>query len=801
MQTSKAKATLIALFLVLMMAASLICLPTINAQTVSNPYKQMYIYVTAEPDPVGVGQQVLVVWWIDLLPPLPPEGPGSWSDFDRWHGITVTITDPNGNSKTMGPYTSDSVGGSYLTFVPETVGNYTFQAYWPGEWKNTTTYANFYPATTSEKSQITVQQEPLQAWPASPLPTGYWTRPINAGNREWAQIAGNWLADGTSNPALYTTAPNTAHIVWAKPIAFGGMAGGNFSSTSYYTGSAYEGKWSPPVIINGNLYYNLPVSDSTSAGGFMCVDLRTGQELYFANNTKINMGQIYDYESPNQHGTIAALWKTGNPSQVFDPFTGQWLYTITNVPSGTAAVGPDGSRLIYVLNSTQDRLALWNASSIAALWGGPTGTTGWQWRPVGKTVDGSQGYSWNVTLAGLPTTASITYVSSDVLIASATFPDHITRCGYSLKIGQIGTQLWSQNYPLLPGNQTISFMGPMGQGILTYKTKETNQWYAFDAYSGKQLWGPSASENCWNMYDQTQDGQIAYGKLYSCGMAGILYAYDLKTGGLLWTQHTDACELEAPYQYYPIEWTGFTIADGKIYIVNGEHSSTQPLYRGWKLYCFDANTGEGIWNITSLTQSTTPPVAVADGYLVTLNGMNNEIYCYGKGQTATTVSISPKVSAYGDSVLIEGTVTDQSNGAKDTPAIADDDMTAWMEYLYNQHVIPSNAAGVPVTLDTIDPNGNYVHIGNVTSDMSGSFSYIWTPEVPGKYTVIVTFQGSNSYFASNAETAIGVSEAAPTASPYAEVLLPPTEMYFTISTLAIIIAIAIIGVLLLRKKP
>jgi hypothetical protein len=806
MQRNKTMIATIALVLMLTMAASLICLPAVNAQPISNPYKQMYLYVSVEPNPVGVGQQALVVWWIDLLPPTPPTGEGSWSDFDRWHGVTVTITKPDGTNQTMGPYTSDPVGGNYLPFVPDTVGSYTFQANWPGEWKNTTTYLNFYSAATSAKAELTVQQEPLTALPATPLPTGYWTRPINAYNREWSQIAGNWLADVNSNPALYTTAPNTAHIVWTKPIAFGGITGGQFGSTSYYTGSAYEGKWSPPVIMNGYLYYNLPRSDSTTSayGGFVCVDLRTGEQLYFVNGTRINMGVIYDYESPNQHGTIPYLWATGTTSYIYDPFTGQWLYTITNVPSGTAAVGPDGSRLIYVLNAAQKWLALWNASAIVALWGGTTGTTGWQWRPVGKTVDGSQGYSWNVTLSGLPATASITYVSSDILIASATYSTigKITRCGYSLKEGQIGSLLWSQNYTLPPGNQTISFMGPMSEGVFTYKIKETNQWYGFDAYTGNQLWGPTESQDNWDMYSQTANGQIAYGKLYSCGMSGIMYAYNLTTGKLLWTWHTDPCGLEGPYEYWPLEWTGFTIADEKIYIVTGEHSQTQPIYRGWKMYCIDANTGQGIWNITSVTQSTTPPVAIADGYAVTLNGMDNQIYCYGKGQTATTVEAPMTAITAESSVVVRGAITDESAGAKGTPAISDGDMTAWMEYLYHQKSMPTNAKGVAVTLDAVDPNGNFIHIGDATSDLSGAYSYVWnTPDIPGKYTIIATFQGSSSYFASHSETAAVVSEA-PLATAPPEYPQPIDYTWFFVGTaLAIIFAVAIVGILMLRKRP
>ena len=71
-----------------------------------------------------------------------------------------------------------------------------------------------------------------------------------------------------------------------------------------------------------------------------------------------------------------------------------------------------------------------------------------------------------------------------------------------------------------------------------------------------------------------------------------------------------------------------------------------------------------------------------------------------------------------------------------------------MKYVYMQFARPTDATGVEVTLDTIDPNGNYLHIGNTTSDASGMYSYQWTPEIPGKYTVIATFAGTDSYYAS-----------------------------------------------------
>jgi len=82
------------------------------------------------------------------------------------------------------------------------------------------------------------------------------------------------------------------------------------------------------------------------------------------------------------------------------------------------------------------------------------------------------------------------------------------------------------------------------------------------------------------------------------------------------------------------------------------------------------------------------------------------------------------------------------------------------------------------------------------------FTYNWTPDIPGSYTVYATFAGSNSFWPTSAETSFYASETpTTTASPYPTVNLPPTEMYFVISTVAIIIAIAIVGVLLLRKHP
>jgi hypothetical protein len=102
-------------------------------------------------------------------------------------------------------------------------------------------------------------------------------------------------------------------------------------------------------------------------------------------------------------------------------------------------------------------------------------------------------------------------------------------------------------------------------------------------------------------------------------------------------------------------------------------------------------------------------------------------------------------------------------------------MEAWMEYLYEGQVTPQNVVGVPVSIDSIDPNGNNVHLGDAISDSNGLYSLAWTaPNVPGKYTVIATFAGSKSFYSSQAETAMYVSQAAAAASPLVKPTAAPT---------------------------
>jgi hypothetical protein len=167
----------------------------------------------------------------------------------------------------------------------------------------------------------------------------------------------------------------------------------------------------------------------------------------------------------------------------------------------------------------------------------------------------------------------------------------------------------------------------------------------------------------------------------------------------------------------------------------------------------------------------------------------------------------------GSSINIKGTVTDISAGTKQNeqaarfpngvPAISDANMSEWMAYVYMQKPKPTNATGVEVTIEVLDSNGNYRPIGKTTSDSNGFYSFEWKPDIEGKYTVTATFQGSQSYWPSHAETAFVVNQAVPTPTSQPAVALPPTEMYILCAALAIILAIAIgfaVTIIALKKR-
>ena len=56
-------------------------------------------------------------------------------------------------------------------------------------------------------------------------------------------------------------APNSAHVMWAKPIQWGGVVGGDETQVPgemWYSGLSYNVRFANPIIMNGVLYYQEP---------------------------------------------------------------------------------------------------------------------------------------------------------------------------------------------------------------------------------------------------------------------------------------------------------------------------------------------------------------------------------------------------------------------------------------------------------------------------------------------------------------------------------------------------------------
>ena len=243
---NKTMAILIAAILTISIGTSMILIPNAQAHTPAWSLKT-YSYVNVAPNPIGVGQTVYVNFWLNVPP---PTATGAYGD--RWTNLTVSVTKPDGSKETLGPFTSDDTGGTSTRYTPSMVGDYTFQLVFPGEVLQglnpsggppNAYIGDYYQPSESEKFTLTVQDEPVGYAPLVPLPTEYWTRPIYGQNNDlWYAIGGNWLGLGVStfantgqynqqgSYAPYTTAPNSAHLLWTKPVAFGGTMGGEFGN-------------------------------------------------------------------------------------------------------------------------------------------------------------------------------------------------------------------------------------------------------------------------------------------------------------------------------------------------------------------------------------------------------------------------------------------------------------------------------------------------------------------------------------------------------------------------------------------
>ena len=809
------------------------------AGTTANISVNTLIFLSFRPNPVGVNQQVLVNIWFN-----PP------THYNRYlAGISVEVTKPDGSKQTFDniiTYGGDAT--AWFLFNPDQVGTYKLKAIFPGGYFPAGNIAGGYaqaafiwldsayysPASTEEQT-LTVQNDQIASWPAATLPTDYWSRPVQPSNREWWTILGNYPFTGNmpnppanTNPYAsnyhytpYVQAPNSAHVVWTRQGAFSGMLGGDLGQYAMTSGSG-----TPTIIFQGRCYQTVTQASATgttptnSQSVWQCYDLRSGQmywQIPLASGQSAPTNIHYDQNLGEVPGADSAVGVTAYlvsitaPSSsaagriiYYNPFTGAVAANVTGPSTGISAGTIYSDPYVYsiqTINSTTGvyRLIKWDLTRNIQ-----TETSNMVTQSTISTDNFTARIISNVTYpwSSLGTCDFQTGIAATIQ-TSALYPN----------LGAIyGTRIMAAD--LNSGKLLFNITDPdtcessselvVDHGLIAM-AMEGRHWNCYNGLTGAKVWTSELTGYPWGdwwAYSVSSYAGNIIGSSYDA-----IYAINWANGKISWRFEAPANPYETPYvdpngtSVYPF-FSGVQIADNKVFAFNTEHTASQPMTRGWRLFAIDATTGAGVWNITG----TMTPGPIADGYLTASNSYDGIMYVFGKGQSTTTISAPQTQITAGQKVIISGTVLDQSPGQPGTAAVSDASMTQWMEYLHMQTAIPSDIQGVQVSVDAVDPNGNPVHIGDTTSDMSGTYALAWAPTIAGNYQITATFMGSNSYGSSWAEThAIVVDTQLSTTAPTQTISLGQTTtdalgMYIIAGVIAIIIAIAIVGILLLKKK-
>jgi outer membrane protein assembly factor BamB len=731
--------------------------------------------ISVTPNTVGLGQSVLINAWTSPQPPLIAAGTTQGRPRTDY---MLTFTSPDGTTDTKGPYTSDGPGTMWMTYTPNNLGVWSVKFSWPGD--------EIY-AGSETTVQFTVQEQEISSWPEAALPTGYWERPISAENREWYSLSGSWLQTvsgghrGGYNASVsdfnpYSKGPSTAHILWKNFPIGGGLIGG---VTDVWTGAgigegeawseSFNGQYSDvlQIIVAGKVYY-------LYQNQIHCLDLKTGEELW----VKAASGEssLYGQLAPRPY-----LLSFGSNFNRYDAATGNRILSINGSMSATVFEDP------YVYSIVGNNLIKWTTGPVEV----PPDLTRPNW-----DVAMDKRIIYNVTLRDADHPFSISYVWNDIGVGSytrfgagATVADSPIISAVNLTTGEL---MWNVS------TGPMGYVGPggvVGYGKYFYNNYLDMKWHAVDLYTGEEVWTSDPAVSPWGTW-WAYASAVAYDKVYASCYDGHIYAYDVNSGRTVWNFSSGNSGTETPFGTWPF-WGPPVVADGKVYASTGEHSPTNPMTRGYRLYCLDAETGQPLWSIAFGGQESK---TIADGALVATNVYDNGLYCFDKGQTSMTVSVTKSQINKGESIGITGTILDQSPAQPGTPCVSADSMTGWMEYLHMDRPKPTNTTGVQVTLTAIKSDGTVVNIGSATSDADGVFRMQWTPTDQDLYKITATFDGDGSYWGSKATSALMVgsaSAAQPAASSSASSAAPsvpvaPTEGLSTSTTLVVAAAVIVI---------
>src|SRR5665647_1935313 len=274
-------------------------------------------HISFRPRIVGIGQPILVNMWLEttILN----------ANYQHLKAYRVTITKPDGTTDiiTKDSYVADTT--AWFEYAPDQVGTWSIKLDYLGQYFPAGYYFNgvnypsiaaigaytagafgapsfsqstYYKPSSDGPFGLVVQQQQVLSWPASPLPTDYWTRPVTTMNREWWPILGNypgtgvrgggdtWPADTNTYAPLrygyepYVQGPKSAHVLWKQPYNIGGLIGGSMGTNTIWA-SAQVIYGHPTIIYSGRAYWTTTkVMNGNATTVWECYDLRTG-EIYW----------------------------------------------------------------------------------------------------------------------------------------------------------------------------------------------------------------------------------------------------------------------------------------------------------------------------------------------------------------------------------------------------------------------------------------------------------------------------------------------------------------------------------------
>lgn len=578
-------------------------------------------------------------------------------------------------------------------------------------------------------------------------------------------------------------------------------------------------------------------------------------------------GMVTSYKHINQYGAIGPfIWTTGSlPASdtggsliatqsgttqwnMYDAGTGMYVLSIVNGSALTLRTDESGDLIGYYINATAgtEMTHPTPSQNVLVTNTGPhltcinmtmaIGQTGGSWQVAKNTVRAmNTGEMWSVPL---PTNISGVAIGPALTIAGITGNAVTVQSGYVHGAGaggevagwlvlasldqDTGALLMAKNLTYSAGYKTLlpyTRTGTaFGDGKLFLVNEASYGVEAIDVRTGALVWSKTFTGDngaAPNIYDNFGlKHYIADGKLITEGLGGDVWCQDENTGDFLWYTNTTKLVgspgIETPYGIWPLWVFNCAAFTNEVAYLPVGHEYNPPLFHGAQMIAVNLTDGSLVWSELGMYIRSTE---ISYGIMLSLNAYDNTVYAFGKGPTQTTIQAPQVGVTTATPVTITGSVLDISAGTKQNelaarfpngvPAVADASQSKYMEYLYQKQTQPYDTKGVQVVFTVVDANGNTRTIGSTTTNAMGTYGFTWTPDISGQYTIMASFQGSESYYKSSASTAFYAGEAAtPQPTQVQQTGLATTTdlvTYMAIAIVVIIIAIALVGMMILRK--